>query len=134
MGVTRGLGPTGPMAAMAQQCDAAMLQNQWMVFIFAMFGICVLALFAKLAWRAWKMLEWRLGSLETLVQCIRTDVSSAQHQLADHYEFAAGLDKRIDGINGSLATAEEHIDALALQEQQKLVMLVSNLSTVLGMV
>ena len=62
------------------------------------------------------MLEWRLGTIETLVQGIRTDVSSAEHQLADHYEFAGGLDERIGGINGNLAIAEENIDLVSMQQ------------------
>ena len=47
---------------------------------------------------------------------MRTDLNSVQHQLADHYQFAAGLDERIDGINGNLATVEENLDLLAVRQ------------------
>ena len=77
------------------------------------FGICVVALFSKLALRTWRWLEQRMISLETAARGIGSDLEQSRMQLADHYDFAAELSSRIDDFSGRTSTVEENHDILA---------------------
>ena len=120
MGVAGGLESAGPVAAMAQS-DCANMDNEtkdtsWFSFAIAVLVICMGTVFSKLAFRAWKWIEEKIKKLENQVLGVSNELEQAQIQLADHYEYAADLNGRIEDCNALATDASNRIDTVMARQ------------------
>eukprot|EP00435_Cladocopium_sp_Y103_P047026 s2726_g13.t1 len=105
MSLVMGLEPLGAMGqatCAASETDGSNFNKLW---IFAWITV-----FSLVAWR----LRKRVSILEMFVHGMERDVFHAQQQLADHYDYAARLDERLDtmgetneGLSARMAVFEE---------------------------
>ena len=120
MGVAGGLESAGPVAAMAQSSCANMdnetKDTSWFSFAIAVLVICMGTVFSKLAFRAWKWIEEKIKKLENQVLGVSNELEQAQIQLADHYEYAADLNGRIEDCNALATDASNRIDTVMARQ------------------
>ena len=106
MSLALGLEPVRLVGATAQKCDAVDDGVQSSGYSFSGFFMVCLVMVTLLAVRqVWRIFLRKFGNLESRVERLEKDLSSAEHQLADHYEFAANLGTR-------LTEAADQIDRL----------------------
>jgi hypothetical protein len=72
--------------------------------------------FSKLAFRAWKWIEEKIKKLENQVLGVSNELEQAQIQLADHYEYAADLNGRIEDCNALATEASNRIDTVMARQ------------------
>lgn len=65
------------------------------------FFICALTMLGVVSWRAWKRLQQWRSSLENLMNGMEREIYGVQVQLADHYDYAAMLNERLDAASES---------------------------------
>ena len=128
MSLVMGLGPLGAMGQpdVCPDGDGQTTWNGFWIFATVFFFTAALTVLGMVSWRAWKRLQQWRSSLENLMTVMERELYSAQVQLADHYEYAAMLNERLDGAseaNESLTTRvavfeEETLETLgSLQDE-----------------
>ena len=65
----------------------------------------------------WRRFQRFLKDWDDRMKRLESDVDSAQVQLGDHYEYAAHLSERIDGLDVRCESIDEASDAQQLRFQ-----------------
>ena len=71
---------------------------------------------SKLVFRVWKWMEEKIKKLENQVLGVSNELEQAQIQLADHYEYAADLNGRVEDCNALATDASSRVDTVMARQ------------------